>query len=377
MGSTGDDRGVQGIVRGAVALGRLGVLGVLGVLGLLGLVSWLGPGSATAQASTDAAPLVTIADHRITESSGLTASPTDPDVVWTVNDSGDSARAFAVSLRTGRTVGLLKERTDARDCEAMTSGRDAAGHPILWIGDIGDNRAVRTSVVLRLLREPDPTRSTTLTPVNLRVRYPGGPTDAETLIWTPDRRLLIVTKELFGGDVLEVPQAAVRTALDGRSVETPALARVVGHVSQGLPTDGVALPDGRLVIRDYEGATVYQPPAYDGKALVAQVRVGWPLQDQGETIAALDGGRAVVVGSEGADQDLLRVAVPEGPTAPTTGTESGSGSASLNTSASSAAQSGGGPARRVGIGLIAVAVLTAAGVGGHLLRARGRAAARR
>jgi hypothetical protein len=359
---------VRGIVRGVLALG---------LLGLVGLMSWLGPGGTAAQAAPDATPLVTIRDHRITESSGLTASPTDPDVVWTVNDSGDSARAFAVSLRTGRTVGLLKQRTDARDCEAMTSGRDAAGHPILWIGDIGDNRAVRTSVVLRLLREPDPTRSTTLTPVSLRVRYPGGPTDAETLIWTPDRRLLIVTKELFGGDVLEVPPAAVRTALDGRSVETPALARVVGHVAQGLPTDGVAMPDGRLVIRDYEGATVYQPPAYDGKALVAQVRLGWPLQDQGETIAAIDGGRAVVVGSEGADQELLRVTVPEGPAAPTTGSGSAASPFSANPSATSATQSGGGTGQRLGIGLIALALLTAAGVGGHLVRARGRGGPRR
>ena len=50
---------------------------------------------------------------------------------------------------------------------------------MLWIGDIGDNRAVRTSVVLRLLREPAPIRSTTVTPVDLRVRYPDGPTDAD------------------------------------------------------------------------------------------------------------------------------------------------------------------------------------------------------
>ncbi len=220
--------------------------------------------------------LVRISDPRIVESSGLTASPTDPGVVWTVNDSGDSARAFAVSLTTGRTVAVLKERTDARDCEAMTSGRDPSGRSMLWIGDIGDNRADRTSVVLRLIREPTPIRSVTVTPVNLRVRYPGGPSDAESLIWTSDGRLLIVTKGLLGGTVLQVPPAAVRSALAGHDVTTPALATVVGHVSQVLPTDGVALPDGRIIVRDYTGATVYQPPAYDGKALVAQTRIALP-----------------------------------------------------------------------------------------------------
>jgi hypothetical protein len=321
-------------------------------------------------------PLVTVRDARIAESSGLAASPNDPDVVWTVNDSGDSARAFAVSLKTGRTVAVLRERTDARDCEAMTSGRDSFGRGMLWIGDIGDNRADRASVVLRLLREPDPVRSVTLTPVNLRVRYPGGPTDAETLIWTPDRRLLIVTKGIFGGDVLEVPPAAVRTALAGHSVATPALARKVGTVAQNLPTDGVALPDGRLVIRDYEGATVYQAPAYDGRPLVAQARLSWPLQDQGETIAAVDGGRAVVVGSEGEHEALIRVDVPAAPATATPGTPAGSPAGGPDAGSSGAAGPGGTGADRgrlAGAGLLVIALATAAGVLGHGWRARARA----
>lgn len=356
---------------------RRGVRVVLALAAAGVLVLAVFAGTATATGAAKATTLVTVRDARITESSGLTASPTDPDVVWTVNDSGDSARAFAVSLTSGRTVAVLRERTDARDCEAMTSGRDAAGRSMLWIGDIGDNRAVRTSVVLRLLREPSPIRSTIVTPVNLRVRYPHGPVDAETLIWTHDGRLLIVTKELFGGDVLQVPPSAVRTALAGHSVETPALARLVGKVSQGLPTDGVALPDGRIVIRDYEGATVYVPPAYDGKALVPQARLGWPLQDQGETMAVVDGGRAVVVGSEGEREALIRVDVPAAPS-PTSGTAGGSPG---GTAGGPAGNPGGAQpvagldtGRWVGAGLVAIAVLTVSGVLWHVLRTRGRAA---
>lgn len=257
--------------------------------------------------------VVTVEDTRITESSGLAVSPSDPQVAWTVNDSGDSARAFAVSLTTGRTVAVLTERTDARDCEAMTAGRDPRGRAVLWIGDIGDNRADRTSVVLRLVPEPVPIRSDTVTPVSLRVRYPGGPADAETLIWTPAGRLLIVTKGLFGSVVYQVPPAAVRTALAGRSVTTPALARKVGTVDQVLVTDGVALPDGRLVLRDYLGATIYAPAAYDGRALRALSRLALPGQRQGETMALLPGAKAVLVGSEGVRQPLWRVGLPGGP----------------------------------------------------------------
>lgn len=313
-----------------------------------------------------------VSDPRITESSGLAASPTNPDVLWTVNDSGDSARAFAVSLATGRTLAVLKERTDARDCEAMTSGRDSAGRPMLWIGDIGDNRADRTSVVLRLLREPAPIRSTTLTPVNLRVRYPGGPSDAESLIWTPDGRLLIVTEGLLGGQVLQVPPAAVRLALSGHDVTTPALARVVGQVTQVLPTDGVALPDGRLIVRDYTGATVYRPPAYDGKPLVVQARLALPEQQQGETMAVVDGGRDVVVGSEGHDQYLWRVAVPAAPAGATHSAEPPSGRSSPPSADRVAAQQKSDRSRLLGGALVGGAALVAGAAGWRLRRARRR-----
>ena len=99
------------------------------------------------------------------------------------------------------------------------------------MNDAGRLKPAPTSVVLRLIREPNPTHTSTVTPVDLRVRYPRGPVDAETLIWTPTGRLLIVTKELFRGRVLQVPPAAVRSALDGHSVETPALAKLVGTVA--------------------------------------------------------------------------------------------------------------------------------------------------
>ncbi len=272
---------------------------------------------------------VVVQDPRITESSGLVASPTRPDLVWTVNDSGSAAVVYGVSVRTGRTVAVLRlAKTDARDMEAMTAtrGRDGAG--LLWIGDVGDNRAVRKSVVLRLVREPVATASatapgpTTVRPVSLRVRYPDGPHDAETLIWTPDRRLLLVTKDLFAGVVYEVPAPAVAAAMAGRSTPDPVLAQPVAAVAMSLVTDGAALPDGRMILRGYSGATVYPAPPRAGGAaggtLQPLQQVALPAQPQGETLTVVDGGRAVLVGSEGERQPLQRVELPPAVTAPET-----------------------------------------------------------
>src|SRR6476646_6803810 len=113
---------------------------------------------------------------------------------------------------------------------SMTAGRSGGrglssdgigGDGLLWVGGVCDHNAVRASVVLRLLREPSRVASQSLTPVSLRVRYPDGPHDVETLIWTPDGRLLLVSKELFSGVVYQVPAAAVADALAGRPTTTP------------------------------------------------------------------------------------------------------------------------------------------------------------
>ena len=329
------------------------------------------------------APVV-VQDPRITESSGLVASPTRPDLVWTVNDSGSSAVVYGVSLRTGRTVATLRlAKTDARDMEAMTATRGADGAGLLWIGDVGDNRAVRASVVLRLVREPVPTASATVRPVSLRVRYPDGPHNVETLIWTPDRRLLLVTKDLFSGVVYEVPAPAVAAAIAGRSTLDPVSAQPVAEVGMSLVTDGAALPDGRIILRGYSGATVYPSPPRaggEGRPLQPLQQVALPAQPQGETLTVVDGGRAVLVGSEGKRQPLQRVELAPAVTAPaaTTGpATTGPATTGPATTGPSAAPRALNPAPEVRRPLLALAAIAVALVAGGLALRRRRRRRRR
>jgi hypothetical protein len=252
--------------------------------------------------------VVTLRDPRLTESSGLVLSPTHPRLAWTVNDSGTGPVLYGVSTRTGATLALLRLRgIDFRDPEALAATTDSDGRGLIWVADTGDNDRVRDSVVLRLVREPRRVASTTVAPVSLRLRYPGGPVDAETLLWTPDGRLLVVTKELVSAQVLQVPPAAVRAALAGKDTDEPVVALQLATVAQGIVTDGAALPDGRIVLRGYGDAVVYDPPG-DG-AMIALEQVQLPSQPQGETLAA-QGSGAVLVGSEGVRQPLWRVPVP-------------------------------------------------------------------
>jgi hypothetical protein len=262
----------------------------------------------SAFAADGPARIVTVQDTRIGESSGLVVSPTHPDLVWTVNDSGSGPVVYGVSTRTGQTRAVITVAgVRLRDAEAMAATVDARGRSFLWVGDIGDNDQVRTSVVLHLLREPAQVRSQSVRPVSLRLRYPDGPADAETLIWTSDRRLLVVTKAFLVAHVYQVPAAAVTAALAGLPSHEPVLVQRVGNVSQTLVTDGAALPDGRFLLRGYESATLYTA---SGAAPQPIEQVPLPAQRQGETLAVEPGGRSVLVGSEGVRQPLWRVAVP-------------------------------------------------------------------
>jgi hypothetical protein len=283
---------------------------------VLGLAILLSGAATAAQADGSDAPaatqVATISDPRISEASALVPSPTHPGVVWTVNDSGHTASVFGVSVTTGRTVAVLRLRdTDARDWESMTAQRSADGRGLLWIGDTGDNNAIRTSIVLRLVTEPTslPKAGGTVdvAPLSLRVRYPDGPHDVEALVATRDGRLLLVTKELFTATVFQVPPDAVSRVLSGRSVTTPVTAVDVGGVGQSLVTDGASLPDGRIVLRDYVNAVVYDDRTKAGRGLQPVRRLVLPPEQQGEGLAVIDDGAALLVGSEGLRQPLWRV----------------------------------------------------------------------
>ena len=223
-----------------------------------------------------------------------------------------------------------------------------------------------------------PTASATVRPVSLRVRYPDGPHNVETLIWTPDRRLLLVTKDLFSGVVYEVPAPAVAAAIAGRSTLDPVSAQPVAEVGMSLVTDGAALPDGRIILRGYSGATVYPSPPRaggEGRPLQPLQQVALPAQPQGETLTVVDGGRAVLVGSEGKRQPLQRVELAPAVTAPAATT--GPATTGPATTGPSAAPRALNPAPGPRRPLLALATIAVALVAGGIALSRGRRRRRR
>ena len=190
-----------------------------------------------------------LTDPRITESSGLAASRAHRHTVWTVNDSGDSARVFAVDTRTGDTVGVHTFDAPVQDVEALAIGPDGR----MFVGDIGDNDESRPLVRVFWFDEP-PLGQTRGRWASWEFAYPDGPHDAEALLVDPrSGRLSIVTKDEPGA-VYAAPDRPSRSGVNR-------LTRVA--TAPPVVTDGVVLADGRVALRGYLRLGLYAADTWE------------------------------------------------------------------------------------------------------------------
>ena len=253
----------------------------------LAIAAPLAFGVAVTPASPEGHRVLSFDDPAIVEASALVVQD---GLFLTTNDSGDTGRVFAVD-RSGNTVGVTHWSADPTDTEALAPG----GHGFVWVGDIGDNDARRSSV--DIARIPVGRGDRTVPATTYRLTYPDGATDAETLLRDPTTgHLYIASKNVFGGLLYAVPEHLDPTG-DNRL-------KVVGRVLP-VATDGSFFPDGRhLVVRNYSTAVVYAWPS-----LHPVGSFPLPAQQQGEGIAVADDGK-VYVSSEGLRSPVLEVTLP-------------------------------------------------------------------
>ena len=240
--------------------------------------------------------LSTIRDGRVEESSALVQSTVDPDLAYTVNDSGHDPTVYVIELASGEVVGSATlSGAEPEDTEALAIGADGR----LLVADIGDNYRRRDQVAIYAI--PQPGRGEAAPePAVYPVGYPDGPHDAEALIADPrSGRLWIATKGVLGGALYELPGRlrtdAVNTASAVPGVDVP-----------GLVTDAATWSDGRLVVlRSYSGAFGYALPGWRELGSIVL-----PRQRQGESITAWAGRSTFLVGTEGLPSPLLQVDLP-------------------------------------------------------------------
>nr|MDQ3081477.1 hypothetical protein [Gemmatimonadota bacterium] len=178
----------------------------------------------------------------------------DPNRFWTHNDAGNPPIIYAVSSRGAPLAQVRVNGVSSEDWEDIEAG-PCDGANCLFIADIGDNEAKRSSISVYQVTAPSAGASAVSPSRTMKARYPGGARDAEAM-FVHAGDIYLVTKGRNGPiELYKWPKAAA----DGGGVVT--LEKIRGVLSAPRSADdritsASASPDGKWVaIRSYR--TIY------------------------------------------------------------------------------------------------------------------------
>ncbi|MEZ5557973.1 MAG: hypothetical protein R3E86_05425 [Pseudomonadales bacterium] len=250
--------------------------------------------------------LASVSHAPISEISGMTRSA-QPDIYWVHNDSGDSARLFAIDL-TGAPVfpsflarhysntpwpGLSLLNAWNVDWEDITRGDDG----MLYVGEMGNNGNARRDLGVYVLPEPDPGAIyETRVPTFLPVRYPDQQQfpaarwefDCEALFFA-DGTLYFLTKHRRPGEITGWIPGTKLYRLDTRYTDRDNVLTLVSRRDDLLLATAAELsPDGRhLAVATYLGVWLFARPERGDDWLSARSRFIALPRDELETMEAI------------------------------------------------------------------------------------------
>jgi PKD repeat protein len=242
--------------------------------------------------------------------SGLVASRIEPSAYWMHQDI-DVERIVAVDLY-GETLSEHELEVPLLDVEDIAAAVDpSTGLPMLFIGDFGDNDRSRAEVAIWIVEEPDPLDDGDIDPFQVRLAYPHGPVNTETLLVDPlNLDLFLITKR----DDDSESEVFVKRAPHEEG--GPFLVEALGEFeSLDFTVSGgdVSLDGLRVVVRGYgDTARVWYR---DGLRPLEEVfaqepcRVDISDEEQGEAVAFSIDGRGLVTTSEGEGEPVWFIGI--------------------------------------------------------------------
>ena len=244
----------------------------------------------------------TLADSRITESSGIARSGYGRNVVFTHNDSGDSARVFAVGAG-GRTKAVLTLK-GAKNLawEDMSTGPKRS----LWVGDLGDGPHDRAQVSVYKFAEPKKLRNARVATTEYTFEYAEGAHNAEALMVHPKTgRVYVITKADSGAAIYVAP----------KTLSTKGTNKLTKVASAPRSVTGAAFAPGgkKFALTNYTTSFIYSKVGGTPRVLDK------PQLHHGESVE-FKNHNTLLLGSEGANSPVYSMSVKGAvTTAPNTG----------------------------------------------------------
>jgi len=221
---------------------------------------------------------------QLQEASGMAASRQFPGRLYHINDSGDAGQ-FYITRMDGSDLRTVQVASfEPKDTEALSLGPcpQATSSSCIYIGDIGDNDSRRSSIEIIVVDEVRNFSNMVKARSRLKLRYPDGPHDAESLAVHPNGDIFILTKERPAHLYKANPHLAEQT-----------LKPVTTLDPGGKPTDMAISDDGtRLLVLTYTDAVEYSIDFMQSRTITLNF-----LQQQ-ESVAYLPGSRSFLYTTE-------------------------------------------------------------------------------
>ncbi len=258
----------------------------------------------------------------INEASGLEVSSTFSDRLYHINDSGGGPYFYTTDTKGQNTkkIRIKDYASKGSDFEDLSIGPCGNTKSCLFIGDIGDNGKRRKYVQIIVIDEKNEYPNSIQPYQVLKIRYPGGPRNAEGVAVHPNGDIYIATKEedlnkgkAFPSEIFKIKselwQKSNGQVIEAQSIgklDIPSLqphSTVFGKVASSLDIS----PDGKsFVLLTYEDAIVFNIDLSNG--LIKPIsemtsgkdydNVQLELLPQQESVAYLNGGRGFLYNTE-------------------------------------------------------------------------------
>ncbi|MBV1880117.1 MAG: hypothetical protein KUG82_00690 [Pseudomonadales bacterium] len=273
-----------------------------------------------------------LSNSALTEVSGIASSQINENVLWVLNDSGNSAALYAID-QMGRDLGDVHiagtHNQDWEDLASFTLNNTS----YLVVGDIGDNFGVREESILYFIKEPKLVgrRFSDNLMVSLvakiRFRFEGGATDCLALaVNANDRKIYLIGKSQVPPTVYELPlflgMTQSTTIYTARKSATLAglpksnYKAIIGSFGQSYfdnqPTALDMSENGlAAIVLTKSKLFYYQKQHHQNWSVVfdEQVPIGIPIDnlDDAEAAAFSIDGRSLFVTSEKKSAPLIRI----------------------------------------------------------------------
>ena len=253
-------------------------------------------------------------DRRLKEVSGMVKSLRFPGDFWVHNDSGDDPVIYRVNDSLQIVQEVFIEDAGHFDWEDISIS-EYQGESYLFIGDIGDNLAVRDSVSIYLVKEPLADMTSIAIEKRISLTYEDGPRDAELLLFDQGlNEIVIVTKR-------DIPSRVYSYTIANQDNT----ANLIFEGELNLPQDdGLEAKDlfritagdsslkGDIILKNYHRVYYFAPQSVfsvkEQLINVLPVRLEYERELQGEAIALDENGYWVT--SECADDGKQHIPQP-------------------------------------------------------------------